>query len=59
VKIHTNSTLYTIGQGKVEIQDRQFNRTTLEVDDIITGHTRPKVDLLHAMRAAGLRVVKG
>jgi hypothetical protein len=57
VKIHTHSTLYSIRQGEVEIQDRDFNRTTLQVDDIITCHTRPNVDFLHAMRKAGLKVV--
>jgi hypothetical protein len=57
VKILTNSTLYSIRQGEVVIQDREFNRTTLQVDNIITCHTRPNVDFLHAMRQAGLRVV--
>ena len=57
VKIHTNSTLYEIRQGEVVIQDREFKRTTLQVDDIITCHTRSNVDFLHAMRAAGLKVV--
>ena len=57
VKIHTNSTLYEIRQGEVVIQDKEFKRTTLQTDDIITCHTRPNVDFLHAMREAGLRVV--
>ena len=57
VKIHTNSTLYEIRRGEVVIQDREFNRTTLHVDDIITCHTRSNVALLHAMREAGLKVV--
>jgi hypothetical protein len=41
----------------VVIQDREFKRTTLQVDDIITCHTRPNVDVLHAMKESGLRVV--
>jgi hypothetical protein len=57
VKILTNSTLYSIRQGEVVIQDREFNRTTLQVDNIITCHTRPNVDFLHAMRQGDLRVV--
>ena len=57
VKIHTNSTLYEIRQGEVVIQDKEFKRTTLQIDEIITCHTRPNVDFLHAMREAGLRVV--
>jgi len=57
VKIHTNSTLYEIRRGEVVIQDKEFKRTTLQLDDIITCHTRPNLDFLHAMREAGLRVV--
>ena len=57
VKIHTSSTLYEIRQGEVVIQDKEFNRTTFQLDDIITCHTRPNVDLLHTMREAGVKVV--
>jgi thioredoxin reductase len=57
VKINTNSTLYEIRQGEVVIQDKEFKRTTLQIDDIITCHTRPNLGLLHAMREAGVKVV--
>jgi 2,4-dienoyl-CoA reductase-like NADH-dependent reductase (Old Yellow Enzyme family)/thioredoxin reductase len=57
VKVIQNSTLYEIGEGKVVIQDRDFNRQTLEVDDIVTCHTRPDVALLAEMVSAGLRVI--
>ena len=57
VKVIQNSTLYEIGDGKAVIQDRDFNRTSLEVDDIVTCHTRPNVDLLHRMLEAGLNVI--
>jgi hypothetical protein len=39
------------------LQDKDFTRTTLEVDDIVTCHTRPNVALLHELAAAGLRVL--
>jgi 2,4-dienoyl-CoA reductase-like NADH-dependent reductase (Old Yellow Enzyme family)/thioredoxin reductase len=57
VKVIQNSTVYEIGDGVVVVQDREFNRTTLEVDDIVTCHTRPNVGLLGEMVAAGLRVI--
>ncbi|MCK4897515.1 MAG: hypothetical protein KAS38_01960, partial [Anaerolineales bacterium] len=38
------------------IQDTDFNRTTLEVDDIVTCHTRPNVGLYNQLKDAGLNV---
>ena len=57
VKVIQNSTLVEIGEGRAVIQDRNFNRTTLEVDDLVTCHTRPNVDLLHQLLEAGLKVM--
>ena len=57
VKVLTDSTLYEIGEGEVVIQDKEFNRTTLEVDDIVTCHTRSNQGLFREMREAGLNVV--
>jgi hypothetical protein len=39
------------------LQDRDFNRTTIEMDDIVTCHTRPNVGLLPQMLQAGLKVI--
>jgi thioredoxin reductase len=57
VDIITNSTLYEIRADEVVIQDKNFNRFTLPVDDVVTAHTRPNVDLLNEMKAAGLKVI--
>jgi hypothetical protein len=57
VDIITNATVYEIRKDEVVIQDKDFNRTTLPIDDVVTCHTRPNVDLLNEMRAAGLNVI--
>ena len=43
--------------GEVVLQDKNFQRTTLPVDDIVSCHTRSNVALLHELAAAGLRVI--
>jgi len=41
----------------VVLQDKEFGRTTIEVDDVVTCHTRPDVALFGELRAAGVRVL--
>ena len=57
VDIITNATVYEIREDEVVIQDKEFNRTTLPIDDVIACYTRPKVDLLNEIREAGLNVI--
>lgn len=57
VRVITNSTIYEIREGEVVIEDKEFNRTTLEVDTIVTCHTEPNVEFLNQLRSAGLKVV--
>jgi len=57
VDIITNATVYEIREDEVVIQDKEFNRTTLPIDDVVACYTRPKVDLLNEIREAGLNVI--
>jgi 2,4-dienoyl-CoA reductase-like NADH-dependent reductase (Old Yellow Enzyme family)/thioredoxin reductase len=57
VKVITNTTVVEIGKGSVVLQDKDFARTTLEVDDVVTCHTRPDVTLFDELREAGIHVL--
>ncbi|HEX6985603.1 MAG TPA: FAD-dependent oxidoreductase, partial [Planctomycetaceae bacterium] len=57
VTVLTSTTVAEIRDGEVVLQDKDFARTTLAVDDVVTCHTRPDVDLLGELRAAGVRVL--
>ena len=57
VTVLTSTTVAEIRPGKVVLQDKDFARTELEVDDVVTCHTRPEVALFGELRAAGVRVL--
>jgi len=57
VTVLTSTTVAEIREGVVVLQDKDFNRSTIEVDDIVTCHTRPVVGLFQELKAAGVRVV--
>jgi 2,4-dienoyl-CoA reductase-like NADH-dependent reductase (Old Yellow Enzyme family)/thioredoxin reductase len=57
VTILTNTTVHEIRPCEVVLQDKDFTRTTIEVDDVVTCHTRPSTELLGQLRAAGVRVL--
>jgi len=60
VKVMQSSTLYSIGKKEVEIVDNFLNKTTLEVDDIVTCYTKPNAemaDIYAEVEAAGVPVV--
>ena len=57
VTILTNTTVHEIRHGEVVLQDKDFTRTTIEVDDVVTCHVRPSTELLGELRAAGVRVL--
>ena len=44
----------SIDGGTVVLRDKDFERTTIGVDDIVTCHSRPLTDLFEEARAAGL-----
>lgn len=54
VTVITSSTVVEIGEKEVVIQDNDFNRSTLEVDDIVTCHTKPNLGLYNQLKEAGL-----
>jgi hypothetical protein len=57
VTVITSTTVAEIRAGEVVLQDKDFGRTTLEVDDVVTCHTRPAVALFDELRAAGVNVI--
>ena len=57
VKVLTSTTVESIDGGTVVLRGADFERTTIEVDDIVTCHTRPVTDLFEAAREAGINVV--
>jgi thioredoxin reductase len=57
VTVITSTTVAEIRAGEVVLQDKDFGRTTLEVDDVVTCHTRPAASLFAELRAAGVNVV--
>jgi 2,4-dienoyl-CoA reductase-like NADH-dependent reductase (Old Yellow Enzyme family)/thioredoxin reductase len=57
VTVLTSTTVVEVQPGKVVLQDKDFTRTELEVDDVVTCHTRPEVALFGELRAAGVHVL--
>ncbi len=57
VTVITSTTVAEIREGEVVLQDKDFGRTTLEVDDVVTCHTRPELELFQELRAAGINVL--
>jgi NADPH-dependent 2,4-dienoyl-CoA reductase/sulfur reductase-like enzyme len=57
VTVITNTTVHEIRDGEVVLQDKDFNRRTLAVDDIVTCHVRSATALFTELRAAGIHVI--
>lgn len=57
VTVITSTTVESIDGTTVVLRDRDFRRTTIEVDDVVTCHTRPVTSLYGELRAAGVNVV--
>jgi NADPH-dependent 2,4-dienoyl-CoA reductase/sulfur reductase-like enzyme len=57
VTILTSTTVHEIRAGEVVLQDKDFTRTALEVDDIVTCHVRSDDALFRELRAAGIQVL--
>lgn len=57
VKTIESSTLLEIREGEVVIQDKGFNKTTLQIDTVVSCHTRPNAEFLQEIKAAGIKVV--
>jgi hypothetical protein len=57
VTVITSTTVAEIRDGEVVLQDKDFNRTVIPADDIVTCHTRPEIGLFTELRAAGIHVL--
>jgi 2,4-dienoyl-CoA reductase-like NADH-dependent reductase (Old Yellow Enzyme family)/thioredoxin reductase len=57
VTVITNATVREVREGEVVIEDHEFGRTTLQVSDVVSCHTRPVVDLCGELQAAGVHVI--
>ncbi len=57
VTVITSTTVESIEGTTVVLRDANFERTTIEVDDIVTCHTRPDAALFAELRAAGVNVI--
>jgi len=57
VNVLTSTTVAEIRDGSVVLQDKDFNRTVLGVDDVVTCHTKPALALFDELRAAGVHVL--
>ena len=57
VTVITNATVREVREGEVVIEDHEFGRTTLQVSDVVSCHTRPVVDLYGELQAAGVDVI--
>ena len=57
VTVITNATVREVREGEVVIEDHEFGRTTLQVSDVVSCHTRPVVDLYGELQAAGVHVI--
>jgi 2,4-dienoyl-CoA reductase-like NADH-dependent reductase (Old Yellow Enzyme family)/thioredoxin reductase len=57
VTVLTSTTVSEIRDGEVVLQDKDFNLSTLPVDDIVTCHTRSETALFEELRSAGVNVL--
>jgi 2,4-dienoyl-CoA reductase-like NADH-dependent reductase (Old Yellow Enzyme family)/thioredoxin reductase len=56
VTVYENSTVYKIGDGEVVIEDKNFQRSTLAIDTVVTCHTRSNTALFDELRLRGVNV---
>jgi thioredoxin reductase len=57
VTVITSTTVESIDGTTVVLRDKDFERTTIEVDDVVTCHTRADDGLFHELAAAGVHVI--
>lgn len=57
VDIMESTTVLEIGDGKVVVQNKNFEKIELQIDSVVTCHVRPNVALMQEMVEAGLQVV--
>ena len=57
VTILESATVLEVGEGKVVVQDKDFNRLEFEIDTVVTCHVKPNVDFLEEAAKQGLQMV--
>ncbi len=57
VTVRAKTTVREVREGEVVLQDKDFNRITVEADDVVTCHLRADTALFTELRAAGVRVL--
>lgn len=57
VTVIENSTLYEIRDGEVVIEDKEFDRKTLDIDTVVSCHTRSNTEFFDELRKAGVKVL--
>lgn len=55
VKVVESSTIDEIREGEIVLVDRDFRKTVVPCDHVVTCWTRPNTELLDLIRAAGIR----
>ncbi len=56
VKVLENSTVYAVREGEVEVQDKNFVRTKLAIDTVVSCHTRANDAFFAELKRAGIPV---
>ncbi len=57
VTVITSTTVAEIDGTRVVLQGSDFGRSEIEVDDVVTCHTRPEIGLFTELKAAGVHVL--
>ncbi|MHB1375883.1 MAG: oxidoreductase [Candidatus Humimicrobiaceae bacterium] len=57
VKVLEGTTVLDIQNGKVTVQDKQFNQRILNIDTVVTCLQKPNNEFFNEMRIAGMQVV--
>jgi hypothetical protein len=57
VKVIESSTIDEIREGEVVLVDKDFKKTIIPCDNVVSCWTRPETALLEKLKAAGVRVI--
>ncbi|BDF58343.1 NADH oxidase [Christensenellaceae bacterium] len=57
VNVIESSNVYEIRDGEVVIEDKDFNKTTLAIDTVVSCHTRSNTGLFEELTKAGIKVL--
>ncbi len=57
VTVIENSTVYAVREGEAELVDKDFRRTTLPIDTVVSCHTRSNQTLFASLLEAGVKAI--